>query len=102
MQNPRYEAVKLLTKIEKDLSYSAILISEAFNDAKFSNPKDTSFAVSLIYGVLERKLLLDYNISLYLTSKITKLKPDVLNNLRVGAYQIIFAGIVSNLLLLSC
>ena len=91
MQNPRYEAVKLLTKIEKSSSYSAILISDAFKDIKFSNSKDTSFAVAIIYGVLENRITIDYNISLYLSSKITKLKPDVLNNLRAGAYQILYA-----------
>ncbi len=90
MAEPRFEAVKLLTKIEKDSSYSSILIAESFRNIKFADGKDTSFAVSLVYGVLEKKLTLDYNISLYLTSKIKKLKPEVLAIMRVGAYQILF------------
>ncbi len=90
MAEPRYEAVKLLTKIEKDASYSSILIADAFRNVKFPDSKDTAFAVSLVYGVLEKKLTLDYNISLYLTSKLSKLKPDVLSILRIGAYQILF------------
>ncbi len=90
MADARFEAVKLLTKIEKDLSYSSILIAESFKSVCFSENKDKAFAVSLVYGVLERKLTLDYNISLYLTSKISKLKPELLSLLRVGAYQILF------------
>ncbi len=90
MAEPRYEAVKLLNKIEKDSSYSSILIADAFRSIKFSDSKDKSFAVSLVYGVLEKKLTLDFNISLYLTSKIRRLKPEVLSILRIGAYQILF------------
>lgn len=90
MAEPRFEAVKLLTKIEKDSSYSSILIADAFRNIKFSDSKDISFAVSLVYGVLEKKLTIDYNISLYLSSKLKKLKPEVLSILRVGAYQILF------------
>lgn len=90
MADARFEAVKLLTKIEKDSSYSSILISESFRSVSFSDSKDKSFAVSLVYGVLEKKLTLDYNISLYLTSKLSKLKSEVLSVLRIGAYQILF------------
>lgn len=90
MADPRFEAVKLLTKTEKDSSYSSILIADAFKGVKFPDSKDTAFAVSLVYGVLEKKLTLDYNISLYLSSKLSKLKPEVLSILRIGAYQILF------------
>ena len=90
MADPRTEAVKLLTKIEKDSSYSSILIADAFRNVKFPDVKDTAFAVSLVYGVLEKKLTLDYNIALYLTSKLSRLKPEVLSILRIGAYQILF------------
>ena len=64
MAEPRSEAVKLLTKIEKDSSYSSILIADAFRNVKFADGKDTAFAVSLVYGVLEKKLTLDYNVAL--------------------------------------
>ena len=90
MANPRNEAVKLLCKIEKDASYSALTIKDALKDISFDDKRDTAFAVSLIYGVLENKLTIDYNISLYLNSGFNKLKPVVLNILRSGAYQILY------------
>ncbi len=90
MTDPRLEAVKLLMQIQKDSSYSSLAVSEALKEIHFSDPRDTAFAVSLVYGVLENKLTLDYNISLYLSDKSVRLKSNVRNTLRVGAYQILF------------
>lgn len=90
MANPRFEAVKLLIKIENEAAYSALTIKDALKDVSFDDKRDTAFAVSLIYGVLENKITIDYNISLYLNSSISKLKSNVLNILRTGAYQILY------------
>lgn len=90
MADSRYEAYKILLKIEKEHSYSVLSVTEALKNAEFSDSRDTAFVVSLVYGVLERKLTLDYNISSYLTSSVNKLKNNVLNLLRLGAYQILY------------
>lgn len=90
MPDPRLEAVKLLMQIQKDSSYSSLAVTQALKEIQFSDPRDTAFAVSLVYGVLEKKLTLDYNISLYLSDKTTRLKSNVRNTLRVGAYQLLF------------
>ncbi len=90
MSDARFEAVNILMRIEKDNSYSAIAISNALNKVHFSDQRETSFAVSLIYGVLEHRITLDYNISLYLKSSINRVKSNVLNIIRVGAYQLLY------------
>lgn len=90
MVEPRLEAVKLLMNMQKDSAYSSIAVAEALKDIKFSDSRDTAFAVSLVYGVLENKLTLDYNISLYLNDKKMRLKSNVKNALRVGAFQILY------------
>lgn len=90
MSDARNEAVRILTKIEKDNSYSVLAVTEALRNISFSDERDKSFCVSLIYGVLERKLTIDYNLSQYVTSDLRRLKLNVLNILRVGAYQILF------------
>ncbi len=90
MSDTRYEAYKLLMKIEKDQSYSVLSLNEALKSIKFSDSRDTAFVVSLVYGVLERKLTLDYNIALYLSSSLKKLKLNVLTLLRLGAFQILY------------
>lgn len=90
MPEPRLEAVKLLMQIQKDASYSSLAVTEALKNIKFSDTRDTAFAVSLVYGVLENKLTLDYNISLYLSDKTVRLKSNVKNTLRVAAFQILY------------
>ncbi len=44
----------------------------------------------MVYGVLERKITLDYILSAFLTKPIKKLRPEVLTALRMGAYQLQF------------
>lgn len=90
MPDPRLEAVKLLMQIQKDASYSSLAVTQALKEIHFSDARDTAFAVSLVYGVLEKRLTLDYNISLYLSDKTARLKSYVRNTLRVGAYQLLF------------
>lgn len=90
MSDARTVATDILTTIEKNGAYSVLAVSEEMKKTAFPDSRDKSFAVSLVYGVLEHKITLDYNIGLYLTGKINKLKKNVLNILRVGAYQILF------------
>ena len=44
----------------------------------------------LVYGVIERKITLDYILSQFLTQPLKKLNPQVLTVLRMGVYQIKF------------
>lgn len=90
MPDARLIAAEILTCAQKDNSYSVLAVSENMKKIKFSDSRDKAFAVSLIYGVLEHKITLDYNISLYLNSGFNKIKLKVLNILRIGAYQILF------------
>lgn len=90
MLNPRNEAVRILTKIKKNSSYSVLTLSKSLKSSDFDDPRDVNFTVSLVYGVLEHKITLDYNISLYLKSGLGKLKDNVLNILRIGAFQILY------------
>lgn len=90
MHEPRFEAVKILMQIQKDAAYSSLAITQALKEIHFADQRDTAFTVSLIYGVLENKLTLDYNISLYLNDKTMRLKSNVKNILRVGAYQLLY------------
>lgn len=90
MASPRIAAVRLLTKIEKESAYSALSLSALLRNCDFDDKRDTAFTSVLVYGVLEHRIALDYNISCYLTDRISKLKPLVLNILRVGAFQILY------------
>ncbi len=90
MADVRNIAVKILTKLELQKAYSSIAVSDLLKNYDVQDKRDTSFIINLVYGVLEHKLTLDYNIGLYLTGKTSKLKNDLLNILRVGAFQILY------------
>lgn len=83
----RLLAFKILSKIEHDKAYSNIAL-----DNVLSNNQATSapFVCNLVYGVIERKITLDYILSQFLSQPIKKLNPQVLTILRMGTYQLKF------------
>lgn len=89
MKSARQTAFEILNKIQSDNSYSNLALDHALDKADTDN-KDKKFVSALVYGVTERRITLDYNLSLYLSQPIKKLKPEVLTALRLGAYQILF------------
>ena len=88
-KTPREIAFEILCKVEADKAYSNIAIDSA---VKMYNPDSTdcAFISCLVYGVIERKITLDYIIKKYLSQPIAKLKTPVLTALRIGAYQLLF------------
>lgn len=89
MKSARQTAYEILNKIQRDDSYSNLALDSALDRAEI-DIKDKRFVSALVYGVTERRITLDYNLSLYLSQPLKKLKPQVLTALRLGAYQILF------------
>ncbi len=89
MANPRKLAVLALNKINNDGAYSNITVNSFFKDNDLTNA-DKSLATALIYGVLDRKITLDYVLKKFIKTPLKKLSPFVLDNLRVAAFQILF------------
>ena len=83
MKSPRLIAFETLYKIFSDNSYSNLALDSVLK----KDTEDKQFVSALVYGVVERKLTLDYFIEKY-TDK--KLKPKILIILRMGAYQLLF------------
>ncbi len=81
----RLLAFKILSKIEHDKAYSNIILDSLLNKYEATS---APFVCSLVYGVLERKITLDYILSRFLSQPIKKLNPQVLTILRMGVYQI--------------
>lgn len=52
--------------------------------------REAALASRLCYGVLQNRMLLDYDISQFLNCSIQKLQPVVLDILRLGMYQLLF------------
>ena len=89
MKSARELGFETLLKIEKDNSYSNLSIAGVLKDNNLEDA-DKAFFTALVYGVVERKITLDYNIGLYLKQPIKKLKTEALIILRIGAYQLLF------------
>lgn len=89
MANPRQIAFQALLKTEKDGAFSNLALDAVLSKSDLDT-RDKSFVSNLFYGVIERQLTIDYNLSKYLTKPLKKLKPEVLTIMRSGAYQILF------------
>ena len=73
MTNAREAAVRLLMKIERDNAYSTISVAEESEKIRFADGREQALFTALVYGVLERRIALDHNISLYLNQPLKKL-----------------------------
>ena len=85
MKNSRLVAFEILSRVLRENAYSNIAVDSAL---KNNDVENKSFVSTLVYGVVERKLTLDYIIDRFLTSKNIKSKVRIL--LYIGAYQLYF------------
>lgn len=83
MKSSRLIAFETLYKIFNDNSYSNLVLDSVLK----KDTDDKQFIAALVYGVVERKLTLDYFIEKYTDKKI---KPKIKIILRMGAYQLLF------------
>lgn len=89
MSNSRNTALNVLMKIEQDNAYSNIALNNAIRENKLSGV-DSSFVSALVYGVLERKITLDYIIRLYSKIPLRKIELKTKMILRLGILQLLF------------
>ena len=89
MPNPRKLAVSALVKIERDNAYSNLTLNSFLKDFDLSK-EDKALFSALVYGVLDRKITIDYVLSKFMKTPLKKTAPFTLNVLRVGLYQIMY------------
>ena len=87
--NARETAINILVSVLNGGSYSNISVHKELSAGNLSMP-DKSLATALVYGVLDRKITLDYIISQYVKMRVEKIKPITANALRIALYQILF------------
>ena len=88
MQNERKVLVSAILKAEKS-GYSNIILNNVLKESDLDQQKK-AFVTAGFYGVLERKLTLDYILNKYLKRPIKKAPPYTAAVLRSGTYQILF------------
>lgn len=90
MKSPRQAAFEALLKVQRDSAYSNLAVDAILKENEHFDERDKAFVCNLVYGTLDRLILIDYNLGLYLNQPVRKLKPELHTILRLGAYQILF------------
>lgn len=91
----RQTAFLALMRVERDHSYSNIALDTILSKSQLSQ-RDKNFASGLFYGVIEKRLLLDYNIAAYSDIPLNQLDTEIAVILRIGLYQLFFMDSVPN------
>lgn len=86
--NAREACLRSLVSFELAGKYSNIELGEALRRYDFGD-LDRGFFTKLFYGVIEKKLTLDYLIKT-VCDKNKKIGPEILNILRMGLYQLLY------------
>ena len=85
----RLLAIKMLNKTFTKNGYSNIVVDNALSSSNLTSQQKKLCSI-LYYGVLERKITLDYIVCRYSKMPLDKLDTSVLNILRCGIYQILY------------
>lgn len=89
MKTARQISFEILNKIQKDNSYSNLALEYELEKSK-TTENDRRLISALVYGVIERKITIDYQLERYLSQPMKKINPQVLTILRIGVYQILY------------
>ncbi len=89
MKNTRYIILKALLRVEGDEAYSNLVLDEVLSDESLDS-RDKAFVSAIFYGVLERRISLDYIIRRHSSVRLKKIEPEVLEILRMSVYQLVF------------
>lgn len=92
MKTARQTVLELLIRMDDNKAYSNILLDNTFSREKLRD-RDRAFAAMLFYGVIERRMTLDYIIRHYSTTEFDKIDTDVVQILRMGLYQLLYTAV---------
>jgi len=95
MTQSRKTVLELLCRMDRDGAYSNIILDNTFQRDKL-NPRDKGFAAALFYGVLERKMTLDFLIREYSDIEFDDLECETVQILRMGFYQLLYMDVPEN------
>ena len=88
MAGARAAALKALLRVDgTEEGYSNLVLDSALKSAQLDS-RDRALATTIFYGVLERRITLDYMIGLFSRTPVKKLSPTVREILRIGVYQL--------------
>lgn len=89
MKSARLTALKALLRVEEESGYSNLVLDHGLSQSGLDG-RDAAFASALFYGVLERRITLDYQISHYSKMPLSQMAAAVREILRMGFYQLLY------------
>lgn len=88
--NSRKSALRILNRLESGDKTLDALMDDFHESAGSSSKRDRALMQALVYGVLRRRSRIDGIISRFSKSGLRKIKPEVLNILRLGIFQLLY------------
>ncbi len=82
-------AFDVLKRCEKNRQYSNLALDAAFKRSALA-ACDRALVTALVYGVLERRITLDYQISKLSARPLEEISPEIRTLLRLGLYQLAY------------
>ncbi len=89
MANARLIALRALLEVEQSGAFSNIALDRMLNTEHIL-PQDKALATALFYGVLDRKITIDYVLSNFMIRSVSKTDPITITALRLAVYQIMY------------
>ncbi len=96
MANARKIAVDALLRVNTDHGYSNIVLNKIFKENTTLSSEDKALAAALFYGVLDRKITLDYVLNSLTKTPFKKVNYFTAEVMRVGLYQIMYMDKIPN------
>lgn len=89
MQGARAAALQALLHVDVNAGYSNLVLDHTLSENSLDF-RDRALVTAIFYGVLERRITLDYVIGHFSSIPLRKISPMVLEILRIGVYQILY------------
>lgn len=88
--NLRAVVLEMLLIMEQEQQYANRVLKATLDKYDYLAMQDKAFMKRLFEGCIERRIQLDYVINCFAKTKTTKMKPVILEVLRMGTYQILY------------
>ncbi len=88
--NTREIAIFAIANILQEKAYNNITLKKIFFENKNLSSEEKAFITELVNGTIRNIIYIDYIINSFSSTKTKKMKPLILNILRISVYQIIF------------
>ena len=89
---PRLLAHEVLTRVREDEAYANLILPRLLRERRIVD-RDAAFTTEITYGTLRAKGVLDAVIAESSTRPLDKIAPEVLDALRLGAYQLLYTRV---------